>query len=195
MDNLIGVMGVDPGGTTGIAWGVFDKEAKTVEEAIKGVYVPGWGSESGSARAQIVAIGKRWRRFYHDCVFRLGISPYSVHQVVEDFSLTTHREVSARAGKDPLISARIGWGLWGYRTGQLHEWERHELGPAGPILLHFQMPAQAKSFATDARLKTYGVHKSGKPHQNDAWRHIALYLSTTMKQQASRPRARARRTR
>jgi hypothetical protein len=40
-----------------------------------------------------------------------------------------------------------------------------------------QTPSEAKFFFTDERLKERGLYTPGKPHQNDAWRHILRYLA------------------
>ena len=48
--------------------------------------------------------------------------------------------------------------------------ERHSVG------LAFQMAYQAKGFATDRKLKLWGMYQVAHPHANDAIRHAVYYL-------------------
>lgn len=47
------------------------------------------------------------------------------------------------------------------------------------IPLVLQSASEGKSFVSDYRLKQWGMFKSGKPHANDAIRHVAHYLALT----------------
>ena len=60
MDNLYGVMGIDPGGTSGVASGVFDLEAKTVEEAFNtGLFFRSY-SVQGTGNQRTIAADVDW---------------------------------------------------------------------------------------------------------------------------------------
>lgn len=49
-----------------------------------------------------------------------------------------------------------------------------------------QSPAQAKHFWTDDRLKQFQVYRRGKPHANDAMRHLMYYIHFTMQRPISK---------
>lgn len=190
MKDMYAVFAIDPGGTTGTAMGLFDKNAETVEETFHGMFMPMQSSLTGSAREQAIELGKRWRRFYHQCHLNFGIEVHDIHMVVEDFALVANT-AKARAGDDPLISVKIAWMLYGYRVGQLHEWDRNNNGPSGPVHIHWQQPA-AMSFATNDRLKRLKVYRSNRAHENAAWKHIAYFVNQRLLQQGSQRASRAR---
>jgi hypothetical protein len=42
----------------------------------------------------------------------------------------------------------------------------------------WQMPSMAKGFATNERLKSWGLWEVGSEHKRDAWRHFATYVNS-----------------
>ena len=88
--------------------------------------------------------------------------------VCEDFVIS-QRTIKTTPQKDPLRI--IGW---------LDIW-CEELG----VPFTLQTAGQAKSFATDAKLKHVGwFTKEGEGHANDAARHLLVYLVAKYPQQA-----------
>lgn len=61
--------------------------------------------------------------------------------------------------------------------GVIKEWARQN-----KVIIHWQMPHQAKHFFTDARLREKGLYKKGKPHANDAVRHLLYYKKFTLRE-------------
>lgn len=49
--------------------------------------------------------------------------------------------------------------------------------------LTMQTASQAKHFWTNPRLKTQGIYLKGKPHANDAMRHLLYYILFTLKRE------------
>jgi hypothetical protein len=47
--------------------------------------------------------------------------------------------------------------------------------------LQVQSPGDAKGFWTDTKLKRLELYTPGKPHANDAVRHLLLYVTFTLK--------------
>ncbi len=54
--------------------------------------------------------------------------------------------------------------------GVVKEWARQT-----ETMIIWQQPSQAKHFFTNDRLKERGVYLAGKPHANDALRHLLYY--------------------
>lgn len=181
MENVLAIMGIDPGGKTGGAQAVFHTDSQTVEEAFKSaMYKQSWTVE-GRVREQIIELNQRWRRFYKECV-NIGVPPHLVYMAVEDYI-----DTPSVKSNDPLSPVKIGWGLYGMRIGGLHEWERNNNGPTGPVYVHWQLAGNVKGFASNDRLKLWGVYRPGKAHECDAWRHVAFRLAEHFRHTASRP--------
>jgi hypothetical protein len=193
MDGLYAVMAIDPGGSTGVAWGVFHDDAETVQEAISGKFCTGQRTYEGYPRQQVNDICRLWRRLYMEWVFGLGIAPEDCHMVIEDIIISP----TTPPGKDVKQAIEIGRGIYYYRLGSAHEHERWNCGWVPPVRVSWQTPAQASSFARKERLKDWGVWIRGKEHERSAWKHIALYVARHMeaRRAASRARRRVRATR
>lgn len=168
-----GIFSMDPGGHTGLAWGVFDPTA-SVEDALKNGIQKGSHTTEGSEYGQIKEIANLWMDFYRRCVFEGQMDPDDVEFVAEDFVLRPGRHAG---GKDGISPVRILWGVEGYRLGRADEFKGRRASKVHnpPIIL--QQPNQASTFATNPRLKTWGVWVRGREHERSAWRHIALRLA------------------
>lgn|SRR5215472_5880235 len=186
MENVLAIMGIDPGGKTGGAQALFHTDEPTVEAAFtSAMYKQSWTAE-GRIREQIVELNQRWRRFYREMV-GIGVAPHLVLMCVEDYISTPSIKQD-----DPLSPVKIGWGLYGMRIGGLHEWERNNNGPTGPVQIHWQLAGNVMGFAKNDRLKLWGVYKAGKAHECDAWRHVAFRLAEHFRHRQSRPAQTAR---
>jgi hypothetical protein len=168
--NVICLFVIDPGESTGLAWGRF-RESGSVSDRIESRREFGTTTVTGHDLRQARLIFRLWTDFqsaaYHD-----GL-PYEL--VIEDFILTRLRS-SDRAGLSPVRITSI---LDGYRHGMADAYEAAGFGPsrvADPI---FQQPSDAFSYATDARLRRWGIWLPGasKEHEREALAHLCLRLS------------------
>jgi len=170
----IGVFAVDPGGATGVAWGIFDPGAKDgLEGALRDRMLHGSTTVTGDERTQISELAQLWSDFYNSCVRSALLPPQNVWLVVEDFVL---KPGETAGGKDSTYPVALIWGLEGYRMGRLYEWRQHKRGPAHVPPMILQMAGQAKSVATNAKMKDWGIWVVGREHERSAWAHIALFL-------------------
>jgi hypothetical protein len=93
---------------------------------------------------------------------RAGIPLNRIVFVVEDFILREGSHSSERSG---LSSPRIVSLVEG------------EVGVKFPAIeMPRQSPSNAKTVATDARLRSNGLWRPGRPHENDAVRHLVLWV-------------------
>jgi ABC-type taurine transport system ATPase subunit len=164
-------MAIDAGGHTGVAWGIFDTKVTTAEALMAGID-KGSDTITGLEVSQIKDLSRRWRQFFYKCVNQGCMPTESVELIVEDFVL---RPGGHGGGKEGNVSQRIAWGLLGYRLGQADEFERAMQEPATVNQVIFQIPS-AMSFATDKRLREWGLWVRGREHERDAWRHVAYRL-------------------
>jgi hypothetical protein len=176
------VMTVDPGGTTGVAQGLFNtrggrltirslvgravrKEAVRVAEVVP-AREPGPRAESAH---QAAILYRAWLDFNFKATVELGVSVPDVHLVIEDFQL---RQRSAE-----LSPVEVTHAFLAYLRGETGTWAAMSLTPAGR--LHFQAASEAKTYATNERLKLWGAYglTVGKEHGRDAARHLILRAS------------------
>lgn len=146
------VVSVDPGGTTG--WSVISVHPDALVDPDVAILdnIVHWthGQFSGDENAQASEVLGLIDSFPGCCV------------VIEDFILRT-----SNGGREVLspvrITARIEFGLY----------------VGGGLVPSFrQMPSEAKSVATDARLRDWGFYerKGGLEHARDADRHGLVWL-------------------
>lgn len=175
------VMTVDPGGTTGVAQGLFNtkggrlstkallsraarKEAIRVAEVVS---CPNPGPRAEAAH-QAAILYRAWLDFNFKATVELGVSVPDVQLVIEDFAL--------RQRSVDLAPVAVTNALLAYLRGETGTWAAMSLGPDR---IHFQMPSEAMTYATNERLKGWGVYglTVGKEHGRDAVRHLALRAS------------------
>ena len=158
----IGVLAIDPGGTTGMAWGVFTWKGTVGRTVAEGELMGSCQIDKADELEHTSEILATLETFRTLCR-RAGVKRVEV--VIEDFVL---RPQIATKGREMLSPVRITAmieaghiGLYRYR-----------------LEYHLQGPAEAKGFATNDRLKRWGVqtHGGGR-HAKDAWRHIAVFLA------------------
>ena len=169
----LGIFANDPGGTTGLAWGIFNPHADSIEEAIATRLHSGSCDITGDAPTQIREIASIWQSFYRTCVNVGRLPVENVLYIAEDFVPAG----GAVGGESQAISLAVLWGVEGYRMGQADEFKRLKRGAVvhcQPVVR--QLASHAKGFGTGPRLKTWGVWVKGSDHQRSAWSHIAYYL-------------------
>jgi hypothetical protein len=156
------IFAVDPGGTTGVAAADVEvrptrKEALATISRAKSIEVGGdWLEQAHTISAMM------WRFAYRANVER-SIPLPNIHFAFEDFILRRRQEGGATGN---LTSCWVAAGaVAAYaETG----------APLDNVA--WQQPSSAKSLATDARLKDWGLWVVGSPHERDAWRHFVLRL-------------------
>jgi len=178
----IGVFGCDPGGATGLAWGIFNPHAKGgVAEALKTKQCDGSTTIKGDARYQIREIARMWQAFYTVCVRTGQLPPENVWLVMEDF---IYKPGTVYGGDSSEISTAIIWGVEGYRLGTKDEWTKHRRGAFATSMpdVILQTAGEAKGFCTNERMKEFGIWVRGKEHERSAWAHIATFLARYIQQ-------------
>jgi hypothetical protein len=179
-----GAFCLDPGGSSGLAWARVRDEG-TVAERIAAipelktatVSDPNW-------MAQARVISQLWFDFRRAC-HKAGLPAYFV---CEDFILTRFKS-SDRTGLYPVWVAAA---IVGYRNGLADGYESGGFGPAAPVETVWQQPGQAKGYATDERLKRWGLWIKGREHERDACRHLAHFIASQKSQRMRLARSRAR---
>ena len=178
MKRPIGFLSIDPGVTTGLAWGVFDLGAESVGEALLNGSKTGFAEATGSEQWQVSSIVGMWEELEAYCKSE-GI-PCEI--IIEDFILRPGRASADRAQLAPVrITAMLEGLLLGREVGLVAglgaEAFREITGTAMPPIVKQQVSA-AKGFATRERLERWGCWKVAMRHSRDAWRHIALRIAT-----------------
>jgi len=199
------IFAVDGGNATGLAWGIFDDKARSVEEAIQNRLHAGSATINRRVKrdrqtcymapdvreplverfigqtpledmAQVIMVYLMFFKFKRHAV-RVGrMDPDSVDLILEDFILLPGAHAG---GKDGVASVRIAWGVAGYQEGVAAEYARRrkQLHISEPI---WQAPS-VMGRVKDHHLKSYGVWIPGRDHERAAWRHIAFRLNTLLK--------------
>ena len=174
----IGVFSIDPGGATGLWWGIFNPHAKSIEETLKARMNAGSCTVTGDERAQITEIADIWQAFFSSCVRSALLPPENVWLVCEDFVYTAGNTYGGDSAK---ISTAIIWGIEGYRMGMRAEWLKgrgRKQAHMPPMIL--QTASQAKQFATSARIKEWDLWEKGfagkREHEFSAMQHCAFFL-------------------
>ncbi len=159
------VMAIDPGGTTGIAAALLNAgKAQTTHQLLrravqKKVLAVGEITAKGrnAETRQAEKLYDEWMKFKFIANVEKGIPLPYIYLVVEDFQL--------RQRSVDLSPVKITWGLL-------------SLIPEEEMLM--QQPSEAKSYATNERLRKWGVWAVGKEHGRDAVRHLALRASKVL---------------
>jgi hypothetical protein len=176
----IGIFSVDPGGHTGLAWGIFNPHEKEYADAILGKMHHGSITVEGEMLSQVVEICDIWSGFYTTCVKNACLPPDKVFFVCEDF---IPRGGQSPGGKESIFPSFIIGGLEGYRRGRRDEWLRQKRGRATEVHMPdtiLQLAGDAFSFANKTRQKEWGLWVVGREHERSAWCHLALFLKKYM---------------
>lgn len=172
------VVAVDPGTATGLAWVVVGRsELKrhgvvgAMKEAREDGRLQGQevkGSDDKDSAAFILSWIEMWQR---EAARRTRGRVQRHHQIViEDFIL--RERTKDRSLLAPVrITAALEFGLYIFSSEDLST-------PSGLLTagITHQQPSDAKSNATDDRLRSWGLWWAGSPHIRDAIRHLIVYL-------------------
>lgn len=169
----VGVFGVDPGGSSGLAWGIFNPDERDIGEQLRTRLSSGSATVKGDERTQIREITSIWQAFYRACVHSALLPPDRVWFVCEDFVL---KPGETAGGKDSTSPVALIWGIEGYRMGQVDQARLQRRGHVAMPPMILQMAGQAKSYATGVRLKEWNCWVVGREHERSAFAHVALFL-------------------
>lgn len=159
------IMAVDPGGTTGVAATYFNKRP-TIKETLQNLPNFKTAEVSGGWEAQGEELAQMWARFRMRANVEHSIALPDIHLVCEDFVLR-RREAGGATGNLTSI-----WVMAGF------------IGAAGWPEVAYQQASQAKSFATNDRLKLWDIYTVGSEHKRDATRHMALRINKLLSMSA-----------
>lgn len=176
MSRFVGIMAFDPGGTTGVAWGVYDLDEPGIVERLDSGVMVGEGQLTGGEPYQAAMMYEKWRGFQGYCAEKGW--PSTV--IVEDFILRPGKATADREGLSPIRLTALFEGILiagsvGTYMAEEEDWALVATA-AMPVVVK-QSPAQAKGFATKERLKRWGQWRVGMQHARDARRHVCLYLA------------------
>ena len=182
----IGVFCCDPGGHSGVAWAILDPSAAT-EVALRERQNAGSTTVSGDARTQVNELAQLWQSFFRSCV-RSCLEPKDVYCVFEDF---IYNPTTSYNGDSARISTQIIWAFEGFRLGCEYQWKADHPGRKRifrPALV-LQPASQASTYATNDRLRNWGLWVRGREHERSALKHMALFLKSYQVARRSRTRA------
>lgn len=149
------IMGIDPGGTTGVA-ACYVSVKPTMKETMlgatkkKSLEVPGSYLEQGKKIASLM------NGFMYKANVENGIPLYNIHFAIEDFVLRRKMEGGATGNLTSCWVAAAAVAIFGSENQ-----------------IKWRQASQAKTYATDQRLRLWGLWTVGSAHQRDAWRHVA----------------------
>jgi hypothetical protein len=162
----VAIMAVDPGGTTGVARGTFDLGLGSVRECIAGCDDLESFDVAGDEREQAMGLALEWKEWQFDRHVEGGIALSDVVLVFEDWTprlpLKSGERVVFYPVRIPAMFEGLAWRC---------------LPPDG---VRWQLPSTAMTFATDARLRSWGLWFRGRVHQRDAARHVAAQLNSLL---------------
>lgn len=164
---MISIFAIDPGGSTGVAWGTFDERSDTVKHAMTNRI------DSGSATVhrgrvegtddlpviinrQTLDIWDLWEKFKKDYE---GIVDTS-YIVVEHFVLTPRQY--HKPGVEGIFPAFMIGAICECFAG-LHD-------------IHLQTASAGLRFNDRKFHQMYGTWIAGKEHERAAWSHVAAHL-------------------
>ncbi len=193
------IFAIDGGNATGLAWGIFDDKARSVEEAFQTRLHDGsatinhkvkrdrkWhyvNTHTGviepapySDMMQVHAIYTMFLIFKRFAVRDCCMNAEDVELVIEDFILLPGPHAG---GKDGVASVRIAWGLAGFQEGVAAEYGRRHrsLHISEPIW----QPPSAQGKYSDDHLRRWGIWIPGRDHERSALKHIAFRLNKLLK--------------
>lgn len=149
------IMGIDPGGTTGVAAAYVTAYA-TLKESLLNLRKLKAIEVKGNWLAQAKELSELMNRFQYTANVEHSIPLTHIHFAIEDYVL---RMPATNTNLTSIWVAAAAVGMF---------------NPMGN-LISWQQPSEAKHFASDKRLRNWGLYDaSDSAHMRDAKRHIAV---------------------
>ena len=174
-----GIFCIDPGQSTGVAWGVLNEKWKGYAwEAVRDRINSASTTVTGDEQTQIRQLYQTWSAFKRACVRQGQMEPDWIDLVVEDFVLFP----GEKPGRNTTWPERVAWGFEGYRMAMFDRHRPH----AQPALRHitpitWQKSAAASRFFKDRDLMTNaGCWIRGRDHERSAFAHMILRTNVLM---------------
>lgn len=177
-----GIFALDPGLSSAMAWGIVRDEGTVKQRVDRVTPLLSTTIKEINWVSQARQIFRLFSEFEFLCIGR-GVPAYFV---CEDFILNRFKS-SDRTGLYPVW---VGAAVVGYRTALADCHELEGYGRAKEAETIWQLPSQAKTFATDDRLRDFGLWVKGREHERDAMRHFAYFIAHSESQQLRLARAR-----
>lgn len=178
------IVSIDPGGATGLAWAVVGRsELKKLgaTQALAAAKADGRliGEQvQGSSEFDSAAYCLAWIEVWQREAARRTRGKVQVHSriVMEDFILRERTKDRSLLAPVRMI-AMLEFGLYAFGSPTASPAQvSPEMAKLGTVGVTKQQPSDAKSVATDERLKRWGLWHAGSPHVRDAIRHMIIYL-------------------
>lgn len=168
-----GIFCIDPGESTGVAWGVIDEQTKgamSIDTVATRLH-SGSTTITGLEPAQIRALYLLWTKFKKDCVRTYLLEPEWIDLVVEDFVLFP----GEKPGRATTTPERIAWGFEGYRMAMADSYRaRGRALPKHYSPIIWQKSGGAKRFTQQSIMKKAGCWVVGRQHERSAFAHMIL---------------------
>lgn len=174
-----GLFCIDPGQSTGIAWGIVDDKTrvKTAIETVRTRLHSGSTTITGTEPEQIRELYSFWTQFKKGCVQKYQLDPTWIDLVVEDFVLFP----GEKPGKSTTVSERISWGFEGYRLACLDNYRKSWPKHYTPIT--WQKSGAASRFSKRDILTKASAWVVGKDHERSAYAHMILRTNVLLDNQ------------
>jgi hypothetical protein len=162
------IMGIDPGGTTGVA-AAYVRSLGTLKESLLAATQKKSVEVKGDWLHQATMLATMMVRFQYRANVEHSIPMPNIHFAIEDYVLrlpATNKNLApvwVAASTVALYTSivRMSPGDTGFEIGDRIE------------EITWQQPSQIKRFASNDRLKLWGLYTTGSEHERDAWRHVA----------------------
>jgi len=155
-DGMIPLVGIDPGGTTGLCAAAVPRGTIFADDPYAGVSILWYDQVTGNEQEQVAKIIglARWISMEYGGLFPLVIESFTLRMFSQDESLVSPVRIIA---------------------GVKQELRAENLSPA-PAYLFQQSPSTAKTVCPDRRLKQWDLYWGGQQHARDALRHVVTFL-------------------
>src|SRR5262245_33204084 len=163
-----GIFAIDPGESTGVAWGIVDDRAPYALEAVKHRLEAGSTTLTNTTPVQIRELFKLWTATKRHWVSRCLLDPDWIDLVVEDFVLFP----GEKPGRSTTAPERVAWGFEGYRMHALDSYRKSL--PRHYTQIIWQKSGAASRFKKRSILEQADAWIVGRDHERSAFAHMIL---------------------
>lgn len=165
MSRYLGIFTIDPGGHTGMSWGIYDMKAGLVKDCMRKRKFSGSVTITGDEQVQLAQM----LTYYDDFAELCNEEEIRYELVIEDFSLLPG---SHTPGKEGISPVRYAWVLVGYL------WCREQ--PVIPDVI-WQLPGVGMRYNNRQMLTNWGAWIVGKEHERAAFAHAGARLQKILR--------------